>query len=99
MGLPSSFPTDGSVLGIEQVLNKVKYFQQDRTFLQHLNNPISVEEVEHLLHPLAQLYALLKLVHDELIGLQFDEIICLDQYYQNLEVQVLPSEEEWFPLK
>lgn len=69
------------MLGIEQVLNQIEKLQQDRTFLQCLDNSITVEEVARLLHPLAQLYTLLKLVHDEPANLSFDKVIYLYQHY------------------
>ncbi|XP_059077900.1 uncharacterized protein LOC131072842 [Cryptomeria japonica] len=99
LGLPSHFPTDGIVLGIEQILSQIEHLQQDRTFLQGLGNPISADEVERLLHPLAQLSTLLKLVQDELTSLPFDEVICLEQHFQNLEAQVFPPKDEWFQIQ
>lgn len=78
LGIPSTFPLDGCILGVEQVLGHIEHLQQDRSFIQHLTNPILAEEVERLLHPLVQLYVNLKLVHDELGSLPFNEIICLD---------------------
>lgn len=99
LGLPSPFPMDDIVLGIEQMLSQIEHLQQDITFLQRLGNPISVTEVECLLHPLAQLFALRKQVQDEPAPLPFDEVICLDQYFQNLEARVPLSEDEWLPLQ
>lgn len=60
LGLPSLFPTNDTVLGIEQILSQVEHLQQDITFLQCLGNPILATKVECLLHNLAQLSALLK---------------------------------------
>lgn len=76
--LPSPFPIDGYILWVEKVRNKIEQLQQDETFLQCLSSPTSVEEVEQLLHPLDQLYALLKFVHEEPKIFPFDEVICLD---------------------
>lgn len=77
-GLPSPFPTDGFVLGVEKVVSRIDQLQQDQTFLQCLSSFISMEEVKQLLHPLANLYALLEMVHEEPPSLPFDEVICLD---------------------
>lgn len=99
LGLPSHFSRDVSVLWIEQVLQQIEILQQDRVFLQRLESPISVNEVEGLLHPLAQLSTLLNQVQDEPVPLPLDEVICLEQYFQELEAQVALSEDEWLPLK
>lgn len=53
LGLPCLFPADGYVLGVEQVLSQVENLQHNRTFIQRLSDPISADEVERLLHPLA----------------------------------------------
>lgn len=84
-GLPSPFPLDSSMLWIEQVLQWIKILQQDRVFLQWLGSPISVNEVEGLFYPLAQLSTLLNQVQDEPVPLPLDEVIFLEQYFQELE--------------
>lgn len=87
------------MLEVEQILSQADFLQQDRAFLQHLGNLISVTEVECLLHPLAQFSALLKKVQDKPIPLAFDEVIFLDQYFKDLEVQATLSKDEWLPLQ
>lgn len=46
LGLPSPFSVDGLVLRIEQLSSQIEHMQQDRSFTQNLNDPISIEDME-----------------------------------------------------